>query len=234
MKYLYLEEVDSTNNYCKEHINELEDKTVVYTSKQNAGRGRFNRNWVDLGPDNIFLSIVLKPSEKMETVYSNFTQYTGLKLAETFSEYNINPKIKWPNDVLVNGKKISGILAETVIKTGKLSGIIIGVGLNLNADKKDFSKIDKKVTSLNLETGTPTDKQEFLKKYINNFFADYENFLKNGFISIKNSYENYIDFIGKQITIHNLNETVTGIAQEITDDGAIIIDGQKFFTGDIL
>lgn len=234
MKYLHLEQINSTNNYCKENIDSLDDKTIVYTSNQTQGRGRFNRNWVDLGSENIFMSYVLKPSKELKPVYSNLTQYTGLKLAETFIEYNIEPKIKWPNDILINGKKISGILAETVFRNNELKGIIIGVGLNLNADAKDFEQIDKPITALNIETNSSIDKIEFLNKFTNIFFKDYENFLKKGFLYIKKDYEKYINFLGKEITINNLNEKITGIAEKITNDGAIVINNKEFFTGDIL
>ncbi len=234
MNYVYLDEVNSTNTYCKKNIENLEDRTIVYTSKQFCGRGRFDRTWVDLGPDNIFLSIVLRPSQNLKPEYANLTQYTALKLSETLLLYGVNPQIKWPNDILINEKKISGILAETVTKDGKLKGIVIGVGINLNANKKDFLKIDKLVTSLNLEIGAQVDKHDFLEKFINNFFKEYEKFLQRGFISIKSEYEKYINFLGKEITIKNLNEVITGTAQEITKNGAIIINGKKFFTGDIL
>lgn len=230
----HLNEVNSTNSYAKEHIKNIKNKTVIYTSHQTCGRGRFNRTWVDLGNENLFLSFVLKPSKDLKPVYSNLTQYTALKLAKTFEEYNIKPQIKWPNDILIEGKKISGILAESVMSEGKLKGLIIGVGLNLNAKEEDFSQIDKVVTALNLETKTPIDKDIFLNKFCKNFFEDYENFLKQGFISIKTEYEHYANFIGKEVTIKNFSTTLKGIAEKITDNGAIIVNGQEFLTGDIL
>lgn len=234
MKYIYLDETESTNNYAKEHITEIEDKVVVYTSKQTCGRGRFDRTWVDLGSENIYMSIVLKPAEEMQKNFSNLTQYTALKLAETFEKYGVIPQIKWPNDILINNKKISGILAETVFRKNKLNGIVIGVGINLNANKEDFIKIEKLATSLNIEIGKDVDKQKFLDDFNNNFFNKYEKFLEQGFSLIKNDYEKYINFIGKEITINNLNDKVTGIAEKITDNGALIINNREFYTGDIV
>ena len=234
MKLKYLEEINSTNSYCKDNILNLEDRTVVYTFVQTSGRGRFARKWVNLGKDNLYLSIVLKPSSVLMPVYSNLTQYTSLILAQTFMESGVNPKIKWPNDILIDGKKISGILAETVFKNGELKGIIIGVGINLNADAKDFLQIDKLVTSLNIELNKTVDKIEFLERFINKFFDGYDLFLNGGFMFIKPKYEQFIDFLGKEITINNLDEKIVGIAKEITNDGAIVINDKKFFTGDIL
>lgn len=230
----HLNIVNSTNLYSKEHINNIKNKTVIYTSKQTNGRGRFNRAWVDLGNENLFVSIVLKPSKDLKPVYSNLTQYTALKLAKTFETYDITPQIKWPNDILINGKKISGILAESVMSEGKLKGLVIGIGLNLNAKTEDFKQIDKEVTALNIETGKSIDKNIFLDELCQNFFNDYENFLKLGFISIKKEYESYANFIGKEVTIKNFATTVKGTAEKITDNGAIVVDGQEFLTGDII
>ena len=124
MELLYLDTVDSTNKYAKENLDVLADKTIIYASVQTAGRGRLQRKWnFNLG-DNIYASIVLKPSKELKEIYSNLTQYLSLVLAETIEEYinpyNIYPKIKWPNDVRINGKKISGILAESVIEKNEL------------------------------------------------------------------------------------------------------------------
>ena len=106
MRRVYLETVDSTNKWAKEHISELEDKTVIYTYNQTSGRGRLNRTWINTGADNIYASIVLKPSDKMAETYPNLTQYLCVVLAETFEEYGVSPKIKWPNDIQINSKKI--------------------------------------------------------------------------------------------------------------------------------
>lgn len=234
MRLLFLDEINSTNTYSKEHVNELHDKDVIYTFKQTAGRGRFDRKWVDLGSGNIYLSIILKPSSDLKQVYSNLTQYTALKLAETFEKYNVIPQIKWPNDILIDEKKISGILAETVFKQNQLQGLIIGVGVNLNADENDFKKIDKKVTALNIETHKEINKIDFLNCFIDNFFANYEKFLNNGFKSIKDEYMKRINFLNKEITIHNFNEDYTGIVEDISDEGSVIINNKEFYTGDIL
>lgn len=230
----HLNVVNSTNSYAKEHINNIKNMTVIYTSKQTNGRGRFNRTWVNLGEENLFLSIVLKPSNDLKPVYSNLTQYTALKLAKTLESYGITPQIKWPNDILINGKKISGILAESVMSEGKLKGLIIGVGINLNANAKDFAQIDKEVTALNIETNKKINKDVFLDNFCATFIEDYDIFLERGFISIKNDYEHYANFIGKEITIKNFSTTLKGVAERITNTGAIIVNGQEFLTGDII
>ena len=116
MELLYLKEIDSTNKYAKENLVHIKDRTVIYAGTQTAGRGRLNRKWASNEGDNLYATIVLKPSDEIKEVYSNLTQYLSVILAEVLEEYNVVPKIKWPNDVRINGKKISGILAECVFE----------------------------------------------------------------------------------------------------------------------
>ena len=136
VKVIQLEEVDSTNSYGKKHIDEFEDKTAIITKKQTSGRGRLNRSWVDLGEENLFLSIILKPSETFNEKYPNLTQYLSVTLCKVIESYGIQTQIKWPNDVLIDGKKIAGILSETVMQGQKLKGIVLGVGVNLNSNQE--------------------------------------------------------------------------------------------------
>ena len=111
MEFLYLDEVDSTNLYGKKNIDTLADKTVISAKRQLSGRGRLNRVWLDLGEGNLFVSLVLKPSLKFDEKFANLTQYLSVILCKTLEQYGLQPEIKWPNDVLINGKKVAGILS---------------------------------------------------------------------------------------------------------------------------
>ena len=183
MRVIKLEETKSTNTYSKENLTLLEDKTVVHALRQTHGRGRLNRTWVDLGENNLFFSIVLKPSTDFKAVYSNLTQYTSVILCRIFENYGLNPKVKWPNDVMIDGqRKICGILCETVIENNELKGIILGIGINLNASKEDVDNIpDRIVTALNLETGANVNPDAFLNEFLTEFFKTYDEFLSKGF-----------------------------------------------------
>ena len=239
MNLFYLEEIDSTNKYAKEHIQNLSDKTVVYTFNQTNGRGRLERKWSYLGKDNIYASVILKPSEEMREVYSNLTQYLCVVLAQTFEEYGVEPKIKWPNDIQINSKKISGILAEGVIEKGKLEGLVLGFGINLNTKKELLDKINQPATSLNIETGEDIDKEIFLKKLLAKFCLMYDKFIETGFLLIKEEYLKRAGFLNKEVSVKVFDRTVSGIAKDITDNGALrLIDKQNkehiLLIGDIL
>ena len=239
MELLFLETVDSTNKYAKEHLFSIKDKTLVYAGFQTAGRGRMQRRWNSNSGDNVYASIVLKPSKDLKDVYSNLTQYLSLVLAEVIEEYNIYPKIKWPNDVRINVKKISGILAESVIEKNELKGIILGFGVNLNCIKEDMEKIDQPATSLNLETGMKIDREIFLKKVVDKFCLRYNKFIEEGFLLIREDYIRRAEFLNTPVTVRVYDRELSGIAIDITEQGALkIIDKSKkehvLFIGDIL
>lgn len=240
MKYLYLDTVDSTNKYAKENVKNIQDETVIYTYKQTAGRGRLQREWNFTGEDNIYASIVLKPSDEMHEVYSNLTQLLCLNLAQVMEEYGVEPKIKWPNDIRINGKKVSGILAEGVISSiGKLEGIVLGFGVNLNTSQNILDKINQPATSLDIETGKFVDKEIFLKKVIEKFFLLYNRFIEEGFLLIREDYKKRAEFLNKIVAVQVFNKTYEGAAIDVTPKGALQIKDKNnqehiLLIGDIL
>lgn len=239
MERIYLETVDSTNKWAKENINKILDKTLVYTFNQTLGRGRFDRVWANIGEDNIYASIVLKPSNKMEEVYSNLTQYLCVVLADVFEGYGVVPQIKWPNDIQINGKKISGILAEAVADTQNLKGIILGFGVNLNSQKEVLDKINQPATALNIEVKSDIDKNKFLDEVSERFCLLYDRFLEEGFPFIKNNYIRRANFLNKNVTVRVLENNINGFAKSVTDNGnLLIVDNnnteQILYIGDIL
>lgn len=225
MQKIHLTEISSTNTYAKDNIDKFADKTVVYTDHQTAGRGRFTRKWVDLGSRNLYMTIVLHPGEKFIETYSNLTQYLALKTCKVLENYGVRSQIKWPNDNLVKGKKIAGILSEAVFKGDKLKGIALGIGVNLNAKSEDVQAIpDRIATSLNLEINKPVDRDKFLDILIEKFFEDYNEFLEKGFPSIRDEYLKYSVFIGENITINHLNRQIQGTFKTINSDGTIQLE----------
>ena len=223
IKEIALESVNSTNRWAKEHIQELPDKTLVTAKIQTEGRGRLNRSWVDLGEGNLFLSFVLKPDLKYKRVFPNLTQYLSVILSRVLEKYGIEPKIKWPNDVLVQDKKIAGILAETSMSQTHFNGIVLGIGVNLNAHRENFEKIDKPATALNLETGSFVDLEEFKNALYKEFFVNYQEFLQQGFSFIIDEYVNRACFINKELTVAQIGANVSGCAKGVTESGELIL-----------
>lgn len=225
VKVIQLEEVDSTNSYGKKLIDKFEDKTAIITKKQTSGRGRLNRSWVDLGEENLFLSIILKPSETFKEIYPNLTQYLSVVLCKVIESYGIKTQIKWPNDVLIDGKKIAGILSETVMQGQKLKGIVLGVGVNLNSNQEKINAIPNKIaTSLNIETQKAINLKEFLNKLLTEFFEHYDEFLQSGFLQIKDDYIKRNCFLGKELKVQVFNYIESGIAKAVNDLGELVLE----------
>ena len=240
MNIINFEKLGSTNTYAKNHINELDDKTIISTAVQTAGYGRFDRKWVDLGAENIYMSFVLKPSETLCETHANLTQYLSVCLCKVIENMFIapspqpsphrgegamlSPQIKWPNDVLLNGKKVCGILAESVIKAEKLKGIVLGIGVNLNASSENLGEIDRPATSLNLELKQNIDKDEFMQKIIDQFFLNYEKFLLTGFSMIKGDYEKRnVLKDGELIKVAVFNKVKNGYFKGFNSNGTLIL-----------
>lgn len=239
MKTVYLEKVESTNLFAKSHLHDLEDRTIVHASRQSSGRGRLQRRWVDLGGDNLFMTIVLKPSETFNEIYSNLTQYLSVVLCDLLDEYGISAEIKWPNDVQINGKKLAGILSETVMQGNKFKGLVLGIGVNLNSSQTALEAVtDKAAASLNLELGTAVKIDEFRCRLVEKFFMGYDEFLNRGFDFIKESYIKRACFLNRELCVRVFNDDKKGIAKSVTDKGELVLENNnKEFVltiGDIL
>lgn len=243
VKIIHKKEITSTNTWSKENIFDLADRTIVVADKQTCGRGRFSRKWISENSDNIYMSFVLKPVNKngsfSDLPLANLTQYLAVSVLEVLEKYNIKPQLKWPNDILVNGKKISGILAELVIKNAEFKGLVLGLGLNLNMADDELKQIDKPATALNLEIGHKVNKEIVLQDIIAKFFENYEKFLQEGFMSIRDKYLRHFYLLNENVKINFEFNFVEGKIINVDEKGFLILqtlDGktQEISVGDIL
>lgn len=222
-KYLHFDSIHSTNTYLKEHYKELSDGTVVYADHQTQGKGRLGRVWNDDSKSLVF-SILLTENLDANRV-SQLPLVAGACMAKTLEGYNLAPQVKWPNDVLLNGRKACGILVEAV-SDPDLKAVIIGVGLNLN-DESFAPEIKDKAISLHQVTGKTYEKEEVLHLYMgcfDNLYQDYKDNNAQGSIDIINDHfylkdkEVYLNYYGE-----DLHAKVLGITQE----GKLIIKSEK-------
>ena len=214
---LYFETLDSTQTYLKQHFNELSDQTVVTAEQQTAGRGRFDRRWVSQ-PGGLYFSILLKPSQF--DFLANLTQLMALSICQAVEPYAVKPNLKWPNDVQVNGKKLCGILSETVVQNGSIAGLVLGVGINVA--QKDLSHVGQPAVSLR-ELGIHVAKEDFLQQVLDLFFQSYPAVLAEGFSVLRSAYLERFPFIGKQIAVKNGASAVTGIAHDLSPRGTLLL-----------
>lgn len=182
MRYniLKLDSIESTSVWARKNLNKLNDFDVVSADMQAAGHGQFERKWFSTSKDggNAYISIVLKPSN-IEHL-NELTRFSSMMVSDVLVEYGLKPNFKFPNDVLIDGKKISGILAESVFVGSELKGVVVGIGINLNLSKEDAEKIDIPATSIFIETSKHVDKEEFLNRFMAHFDECYDEFCANG------------------------------------------------------
>ena len=177
--------INSTSVFARKNLSDLADFDVISANIQTNGHGQFERKWLssDKNGGNCYISIVLKP--KNIEYLGELTRYSSSIVSKTVEGYGLETRLKYPNDVLIGEKKISGVLAESVFIGNVLKGVIVGIGVNLNLEGEEINKIDTIATSIYNESGKVVDKNEFIERLLDNFFKDYEFFLKNGIGEIK-------------------------------------------------
>jgi len=200
-------EITSTNDYVKDHIEELIDECIVLADIQTRGRGRSNHSWIS-EQGNLFMTKLLKDRSREDSF--NVLIKVSLSLIDLLNEYGITATIKYPNDILVNGKKISGVLIESK-GYDKLDYLIAGIGLNVN--QVDFGELNNKATSMSKVIGKNFD--------LDNIFSDFWDIFDSQKISHKRYVSNSL-IIGRKISYNDQLYTVENIDSEgnlVLNDG---------------
>lgn len=220
---IHLEKVSSTNTYAKENYShfDLEKITRITADEQTAGRGRFNRSWVSPKGENIYLTYFFKMDKKIMDL-NNIAQILSLSITKLLNKMGLSPCIKWPNDVLVNGKKIAGILCETLDLHDHF-GVILGTGINVNMPKKSLDQIDQPATSLCVELGENQKRDSLIKMLETFFLEDYALYQREGFKPFYMSYDALLTHKGKPITLKQDGHVISGTLHSLNPDGRLNI-----------
>ncbi|MFS1518992.1 biotin--[acetyl-CoA-carboxylase] ligase [Bacillus sp. SCS-151] len=219
------EKVTSTQRVAHTLAHEgVKEGTIVLAEEQTEGRGRLNRSWFSPEGTGIWMSLIVRPNIPPQQA-PQLTLLTAVAVAQGIEELtHLPPKIKWPNDILVNGKKVVGVLTELQAEPECIHSVIIGVGINVNQQTSDFPEgIDKTATSLAIETGNKLNRAELIQHILLKFEKLYFEYLKHGFLFVKLLWESYAVSIGKNIVVTTLNETKKGEALGITDEGVLMM-----------
>lgn len=231
--------VDSTNEEAKKLADKgVKEGTVIIAKMQKAGKGRLNRDWVS-PKGGLWFSIVLRPDIGSEDS-TKITMLAGIAVVESIRYYGIDASIKWPNDVLINGKKVCGILTEMRSHNKDVDYIVLGLGINVNFDLEELpEQIRSSATSLRYEVGRDVQIQGLLQQIITEVDYYYD-ILKSGESDkIVENWKKLCDTLGRNVKIKSLNETIEGVAFDIDDMGALSVkagDGKihKFLAGDCI
>ena len=236
-----LKKTDSSNRQAKQMAawGEPEGAVVVAESQQ-SGRGRKGREWISPPGSGIYTSLILRPQISPSDAPC-ITLMTAVAVAESLMTVCKAPfRIKWPNDILVNGKKIAGILTEISTEMDSVDYIVVGIGVNVNTRISNFPiKLRNRATSLYAETGKEFPIVTVLQQLLQKFETWYLLFQKDGFEKIRARWKSLSDVIGKEVVIQKVGENVQGRIIDIDHDGVLLLQDRqnrthRIFSGDLI
>lgn len=200
--------------------------TVVVAERQTAGRGRQGRNWLS-GEGNLLFSILLKPDcSPSEAAELGFVIAVSMRRAILELEPQIGKiSFKWPNDILLNGKKVCGILLESDLKANRVENMVAGIGVNVGSYPE--GGVDYEATSLNNESGKNMDLKKFLQQFLDFFAADYEAWKKDGFGTYHKLWNTNAEGLGKTISVKTEGGEISGVFRGILDSGSLVLELEK-------
>jgi len=235
----YYEELESTNTEAlRLALENAPEGTVVIADAQSEGRGRLDRIWESPPSLNLYLSVVLRP-DIPAAASSLIPLMVGVAVADIISKYDPGQvRLKWPNDVLIDGKKICGILTEMRTKADRVHFIIVGIGVNINMRKLDFPReIRETATSLRIGTECEIDRLDVAIRLFENLERWYRIFLNGGEAAIREKWLQYAELIGKRIEVVFKSDMQRGTVVGLDENGALLLEGetgvQQVLAGDV-
>jgi len=234
----HLKETVSTNTTAKQlAAGGAPEGTLVISEMQTGGKGRLGRNWFSPSGEGIYISFILRPAVSPAEA-PKITLMTAVAMAEALnSGPGLHVSIKWPNDILLGGKKLAGILTEISTEMDAVDYVIIGVGLNVNTASFP-PDLKETATSLLLETGRLHSRSSLTKEFMKWFEEYYELFQRADFKPILNRWRQFSHIGGRRIKVETIGGMTSGTALDIDGDGFLMVeddDGhiQKIYSGDI-
>ncbi|MGD7045413.1 biotin--[acetyl-CoA-carboxylase] ligase [Jeotgalibacillus proteolyticus] len=231
----YYESVDSTQKIAHKLAQEqAPEGTLVIAEEQTSGRGRMSRSWHSPKGTGIWMSLLVRPLLPPQKA-PQFTLLTAVAVVQAIEDVcDVSVEIKWPNDLLVNDRKITGILTELQADSEQIHSLIIGIGMNINQQQEDFPKeLHELATSLAIETGSKVSRSAIVQRIMYHFEKYYLLYMDKGFAPIKLLWESYAISIGRHITARTLNGELSGIACGITEEGILLLEDDQGVTHSI-
>ena len=219
----YFQEIDSTNNFAKTLDGSAPDGTVIVAENQTGGKGRLGRVWSSL-KGGLYFTLFLTPKiDPMKS--SKLTQVAAAALVKVLRDKNINAEIKWPNDIYLNGKKLTGILTEMKCEIDCINYILIGIGINVNIDFSEFNdEVRENATSLLIEEGHKFNRTEILTSFLNVFEKLYVDVIENDdFSDVVSLCRKYSMLIDKQAYWINGKNKVKVTCLGLNDNGELVV-----------
>ncbi len=222
---LSFDELDSTNSQAlRIPRSNLTNGLVIVTDKQTGGRGRRGNTWHSLPGKSLTFSVILFPDVSPKTL-GLFSLLAGLAVVETMGEYNIDAKLKWPNDIVIFDKKIGGLLCETKVTHNQVDVFIIGIGLNINEDRIDFPEgIVDSATSVKIILNKTLERALVLTHLLSRLEKWIDHMQHKD--KIISTWLDHCAHLGQVISVKTKDDTVSGIFSGLTKYGEAIIESK--------
>ena len=226
--------VDSTNRRALSGIDSgAKCGEVFLTDYQTKGHGRGNRLWESAEGKNILMTLIDFAPASAGKIFQ-LTLVAGVAFQEALASLfpSLDIQLKWPNDLLIKGKKLAGILCE---KHSSRPMAVVGVGINVNASTEDFTAETAKIAaSLALQLGSPVEREPIAAACLNSYEKRRNEYDKSGFGPIRTAWLKKTDMMEKKVRIVESGKTFEGTAQDLDGDGFLVVDGKKVISGDII
>jgi BirA family biotin operon repressor/biotin-[acetyl-CoA-carboxylase] ligase len=219
------EQTTSTNDVIERLARDgVREGVVVFAESQTKGRGRLGRKWISPARKGLWFSILLRPNLRpQETTQLTVASATALRRA-LVSQTNLPVEIKWPNDILIGGKKVAGILTEMSAELDRVRHVIPGIGIDVNQDISEFPpELRKIATSLKIESGESVSRAALAVEILRELDEDYARVCAGKFSGIADEWVEHCSTIGKDVTVLIGDRKIRGCAESLDDDGALIL-----------
>lgn len=221
---LFFETVSSTNTVALELAEKATEGTVVLADSQDKGRGRHGRIWISPSGVNIYMSIILRPQIRPKDS-SLITIMSAVACAEAMRNVTgVKITTKWPNDLMINNKKVGGILTELKTQKQKITSAIVGIGINVNTDVREFPEdMEQTATSLKNEAGIVYSREPIVAAILNEMDRWYKTLTTLEKEALLQAWKNLTSTLGRKVVIITPNETITGTAEALDNEGMLIV-----------
>ncbi len=220
--FVYCEEIDSTNSYLMNSKESLQHGTVILSEFQKNGRGRRNRSWVSNKGQNLTFSILLSKAVKFKNI-NVINLAASLSVAQAIENlYQLKVNLKWPNDVLIGNKKISGILLDSSSKSNKIEFVALGFGINVN--QPNFSgKFDLQPTSVRKEFKKEVSRERLLSETLNIFEENFE-IVKKAPQKVLSDWKSRCKLLGEKVKVVDNENVIHGVFENISKEGYLLLN----------
>ena len=219
------QETTSTNDVIEKLARDgVKEGAVVFADSQSGGRGRLGRKWLSPGHRGLWFSVLLRPHLRPQAA-TQLTVASAIALRRAIALLTgLKPEIKWPNDILIRGKKVSGILTELSAELDQVQHVILGIGVNVNLNPSDFPPdLRRLATSLKAELGRPVSRPELAVTILRELDKDYARVTSGQFAAVADEWEQHCTTLSHEVVITIGGRQLRGRAESLTDDGALLL-----------